>query len=652
MHQKSYPGETPAGKPDFTEHRSAECAYPTYKELENRISFDFNKSGKSTQALSNLKSTLHGWMRYHGAAGSSPSLEFAEEHFQGKLGAYLNHLNATRYSDLTIRDRQRMLRHTATLAKALFLGDNLPSRFDEALKALIHLHGMTLGELAKRIADGGSLKRAYASLSNWTRGCGSPTSATLPLVKKIEGVFGLRQGALLSKTLSVYGKYGDRKSGRTTYARKQSARANQRTRIIAGEALQREWSDFIEYKTTAFLEGDLRRNKVWRLKAPAKSGMRRDWASMHHGEICASANFYWNRTSTYLGYLALPAELGGKGIPAEKISLALLSDASLIKGYLEWQKQRSGGYNRATLALLNFCSSVLQPGYGYLKQKPEFAQRLPEAIPAEEWDAWCERNLSELVKRKKALVEGKHLTQTRDPGEPIRAILSRQKPIQALIELVERMREFEPPHTNPMLRAIYFRDRVLIKLMTCNPLRVGHYAIMTYRPDQSGNLYRTPDGTWHLRFTSADFKNHRGAAKADYDVAISDWVAEDIQQYLSQYRPLLEGADSTDFVFLPSGTLKSKDDRRIGPEFSWNTEKLSERIFLWSQRCLPNCPGFGAHALRHIVATDYLKNHPQGYQIVAHILHDKLETVLEVYGHVKVGEGFSHYTGYLDSLVA
>ncbi|MDQ1274405.1 MAG: hypothetical protein QG591_3035, partial [Planctomycetota bacterium] len=54
---------------------------------------------------------------------------------------------------------------------------------------------------------------------------------------------------------------------------------------------------------------------------------------------------------------------------------------------------------------------------------------------------------------------------------------------------------------------------------------------------------------------------------------------------------------------------------------------------------------------RHIIATEYLKNNPNGYQVVANILHDKLETVLGEYAHLKIADGFSHWVSYLEGRI-
>jgi hypothetical protein len=58
-------------------------------------------------------------------------------------------------------------------------------------------------------------------------------------------------------------------------------------------------------------------------------------------------------------------------------------------------------------------------------------------------------------------------------------------------------------------------------MMLSNPLRPAQFAAMTYRRDNTGNIYQTSRGVWRMRFNGSDFKNERGAACDDYDVAIA-----------------------------------------------------------------------------------------------------------------------------------
>jgi len=58
--------------------------------------------------------------------------------------------------------------------------------------------------------------------------------------------------------------------------------------------------------------------------------------------------------------------------------------------------------------------------------------------------------------------------------------------------------------------------------------------------------------------------------------------------------------------------------------------------------------GFRPQAFRHIIAHDYIKNHPNGFQIVASVLHDTLETVIKNYGHLSHVDWFDNYNKYTE----
>ena len=58
--------------------------------------------------------------------------------------------------------------------------------------------------------------------------------------------------------------------------------------------------------------------------------------------------------------------------------------------------------------------------------------------------------------------------------------------------------------------------------------------------------------------------------------------------------------------------------------------------------------GFGPHAFRHIVAHSYLKSNPKAYAVVADILNDRLETVIQEYGHVETADNFRHWLTFYE----
>jgi integrase len=401
----------------------------------------------------------------------------------------------------------------------------------------------------------------------------------------------------------------------------------------------------------------------------------------------------WKMVSSFFGFLLMSEDRGGVGLAEDRLSLVLLSDASLVVQYINFRKARSGCFTGETYAFLRFCVTLLRKKTGYLRQLPKMVQHGLDPCPMtdwkryygrgkdegekkseksvddfektgekwdktqgnldktkenldktqQEWENFCERNREKILKVARQLKKGSQIKKGRDPAEPIAVVLNNQHPIDVLCEMIRTMEREQCQIISERRRALHVRDIVLIKMLTINPLRRHHYSIMTYKENEGGNLIRGSNGSWALHFEAEDFKNQNGAAHGPYDVILSKSIWKQIQEYLSNYRRVLFNADRCDYVF-----LSLNDSKHDG---MWPADAITRRVKVLTQRYIPHCPGFGPHAFRHIVATDYLKNNPNGYQVVANILHDKLETVLREYAHLKTADGFSHWTSYLDSRI-
>jgi hypothetical protein len=119
-----------------------------------------------------------------------------------------------------------------------------------------------------------------------------------------------------------------------------------------------------------------------------------------------------------------------------------------------------------------------------------------------------------------------------------------------------------------------------------------------------------------------------------------------IQEYLAVYRPLSVGANDCDYLFRPCAHVPS-DYETIHP-IRENT--LSSWVDFATKKYLGSY-GFRPQAFRHIIAHDYIKNHPNGFQIVACILHDTLQTVMKSYGHLTQHDWFDNYNNYTENFM-
>jgi hypothetical protein len=190
---------------------------------------------------------------------------------------------------------------------------------------------------------------------------------------------------------------------------------------------------------------------------------------------------------------------------------------------------------------------------------------------------------------------------------------------------------------------------------------------------KDSNLYQKPDGSWWLRFNEQDFKNERednhgqGGRNSPYDVPVVHSVWPALNEYLFRHRPFLnESLVSTlrqvrairglpmltaeeelavmrcRYVFRPgpSGIKLIGTEQLLAGHGTgqMTTRALSEHILYLTIRHLPESKGFCAHACRHLVASEYIKNHPDGWEEAAIALHNTAAMVRKHYSWVQLSD--------------
>ncbi|WP_144636049.1 hypothetical protein [Bordetella genomosp. 13] len=208
-----------------------------------------------------------------------------------------------------------------------------------------------------------------------------------------------------------------------------------------------------------------------------------------------------------------------------------------------------------------------------------------------------------------------------------------------MADMISRMKSCRPG-TGCIEEALWARDLVLIKLMASNPLRAKNLKLLTYHADNSGNLYRKPDGSWHIRIDRHAFKNANGAARSrPYDMPIAQSVWADLERYLKVFRPMLPNASAVNYVF-----LSRRPSAKPGP---WST--LNTRVFNLTKAYLWGSAGIAAHGFRYIVATAILKQAPGAWDAAAAVLHDEVETVKAHYAHLRNSDSGTYVHSLLGS---
>jgi hypothetical protein len=467
-----------------------------------------------------------------------------------------------------------------------------------------------------------------ATLRRWIGGA-RPKGRNVPShIKRLEHFFGVVPGALWTVLT------GDVMPGGTSTAapgNEYRARLSQLSRdpyylkpAQTTAELRNEWGEFVEYKTqlfsrSIFADGaDAGARKLWRLHPPGSRCVgEHNWIDFRNGRFCPSARRCFEFVAAYLGWLSRSPDVGGAGMDQYACqTLGFLTDVDLLTRYLEWRIDRSGGVICGSVdATLKFAAMITHPKTGFLRRSRQFGPKVG-VESADEWSARCDRVYTWSRATQKKIAE--KLRMSRDPFEPIKAIVALRHPLSAVADAIQRMRA-SPVDTGGRSEAIWHRDILLVALLASNPIRARNLKELTWRADNTGDLRQDSDGAWRIVIARHRLKNSTGAARdADYSCKVQKPVWTYIERYLREYRSLLGGA-SSDLVFVcPSG--------RPGP---W--EGLNRRFFWITRRYFVGTPGFGTHAMRHIVATAIIKKSGSIVR-AAKALHDRPETVEKHYG--------------------
>ena len=634
----------------------------TYEDLRSYGLNIFKQRKSDEGVITNHKTALNSWMSVLGITKQSPVGAEMTTDFDRFWTVVMDELLIAGKSKRTVQDRCELMVHWQEFFSQMHDLDSLPKTFPEALVEAMRRVEMTTGALSR--ATGIDAQR----LRTWEAGTNAPNGSRIDDLLAVELALRLPSGRLSNRlglaALTWASARASMRSGgatRTAFGERMSALGKQKLHYIdwpEGQ-LRRQWQDVIAFKSDA-LRPDAVPGNTWRLKMLRNSGARLSQANVLDGMVCSAADASWSFIGGYLGWLTLADEHGGCGLAPEQVtSLAWLANADKVLKYLAWKQRRAGMVHKGIIQVLVNCCMLLRPGSGWIWLHSELAGTIDSThrlvdldgrSAAEAQSLWREKCSSVhavYMERTKRLCARGVQKQSRDVIASIRDILAERRPLQIVMSMVAKLERMAPPVSNFVARAIWFRDILLLKMLASNPLRVSHFAIMRYSADNLGNLYRKADGAWGLRFCAADFKNEKHAAQEDYDADIPKSIWPDIERYIAQGRPLLADADSA-FAFLRATCgVKTMSDGELGNENGrkgmWKSENISHRIGTLTAMLRPGYPAFRSHAFRYIVATDFLKRNPGAYVHVAHLLHDKLSTVMEVYGHLSVQDGLDRH---------
>ena len=593
----------------------------TYGTLIRHYRQVLREAGKADSTISNQVSRLKRFMAFAGRDDHDPA------------GAELeNDATFARIRDRAIESgadsNQRAMRSTLQAWRKSYRSfvhrSKLPESFGDALQVLVDRSGLSQNVIARSVGAN------RETIHYWCQG-GFPRSneRSLRCVAALEDLFGVNRGCLEEKLgrarLEIRNSQPDpNRLTDQTYALRESE---------FPPSLKTEIRNLVRHKTDAF-SGSKKRNNVWRLK-PLHSYSRgvSDLATVGD-QVCPSSDVLIHHLRCFFGFLVRE-----KKWPLEQLTMVHWTDPELLYDFIHFLKDRRGRFTNNVIAHLTNVLLLIHPEWGYITQSPEMGNPLVPPVSRESWHDFCVDRHDQILRMRKELKKSGQVRPGRKSEDPIERILEHPEPASWLFTLVDRMEEnfaLRATPKTPVKTAVGARNIALVKLLTMNPLRVNQLATMTYWVDNTGNLRRKQDGSWQLVYEPWEFKNERGAAKETYRADIHPWVAESLERYLVEHRFTLLGAEQCDYVFL-SRAAPRQQEGRAKYLFSGISKTVRNITRTYLEEVAPK--GFGTHAFRHIIATHYLKRHPGNYPLVAQILHDKLETVMDAYGHLQVGDG-------------
>ncbi|WP_459190555.1 tyrosine-type recombinase/integrase [Ralstonia pseudosolanacearum] len=600
---------------------------------------DANEQPRRTQSFRNQLSTLHSYLAFVGKTTDARVGRELQSDFDARMRAYIDWLNVAPRTKADRRSHLRAWRETANAAiqrqtaqrsAPSFNGGS--SDFHQHLRQAFAMMGEAPTAVAKRAGASPS------AVQRWLKGA-MPNTRALPSVTRIERALKLPPNSL--RQLVTHKGDGTRAKDipdtpAIPYRVRLKARILEEYRFKVDAltpAFDAEWTAFFEYKTTRAAKLNRSQRGKWRLLPEQKIASPVPHGYARKGPLwCVSAGITLEQILGFLGYLTLPRTRGGMGFPHGDVqTLAWLAVPDAVNGYLEFLTARADGLvsgAQAKFAALARC--LTHATTGYLTQQPEFQARLPAQYHNAAWSEMCETTAALCLTWKADAVDI-----SRDPTAPIRGLLDLKEPFAPILRAIADLdAEAAAAPAGSLQESICKRDALLLAMLRANPLRRRNYILMTWREDGGGNLYKREDGQWWLRFEANDFKNQKGASQRQYDAPLPRSLSDRVSEYLEDFRPrLLRNHPDAEWLF-PSRTSERWD-------------ALGRHVEHLTRRLIPGSPGIGPHSFRHLVATDYLRKHPNDFPTVAQLLHDTLATVLRAYAHLRQEDSFAKYEHHL-----
>lgn len=549
--------------------------------------------------------------------------------------------------------------------------ESLPSSFAGALQALLRAGSVTdLRAALRRVG----LDPYYSRIRAWLRGH-EPRLTEPAVIGRLEDLLNVDRGTLESRIRQSFGPSVyrvdeqvwpsalDKKKHRGLARALLPAdfvRRSPAEREAIGIGIRREIEGEISYRRR------LRNKKHWWLK-PVPDQLRSEWEGLVSYKTDPAPRLprstTWRPASVgrnekillqLFSAMAMPASSGGLGIQPEGLSLGFLASTGVLNWYLKWLADRypeglPAGVKTdlSLISLLTAAETRTRAGLptgvkGYLHYNPGLAQRLvpiPSVLGEDEISLLCtpegwRDGLSLVHLHTRSTLNNKRfgLRKERDPFAPILPILEMDRPLDALIYMLECMyRDLpEPATSSAEKRAIAVRRFVASLILVRTLLRAKNVVELTWLRSNRGELRRRGD-RWVVVIAPDQFKNCGGSffgtSSEPFEYTLFEEDTAIIDEYVHVSRPALLSNSSSNALFV--GKQGPISQGLLYAEMA----NATWRHLVYHEATGTGMPGverFGPHAIRDIGATHILKQ-TADTRLAADAIQDSEETVIRHY---------------------
>jgi hypothetical protein len=405
-----------------------------------------------------------------------------------------------------------------------------------------------------------------------------------------------------------------------------------------------ELSELIRFKTATFTDAGMHRRGVWNDETASQ---KIEHLGLMLGALAANPS----------------PPVGGRGVPVEQLTLALLAFPAVWDWYLHWRQARRGFFTSWELNMLSLGLSLTGRPTGWLRQMPQMAERLtpiPGLLSAEEieranrnWDGICDDAQRHGLARFKEIARVARVH--RDPFEPILPILEDDNPVgayrQITLEILRRMpdRKRYPRTAAEVARSFLMlrfglhlgvRQKNLRQLLVCPRASIPRTESQLEQLRRGELRWNPREHGWEVLIPSNAFKNSNSSffGRQTFRLLLPDHdgLYAYVEDFIRCHRArLLNGAPDP-------GTFFVKTVKRTSRDASYNSASFYEAWRLIIQRygiynpytgrgAIKGLLPHGPHNIRDVLATHVLKR-TGSYEQASYAIQDTPEMVAQHYG--------------------